>query len=66
MFPVLWSGITQSVLGHLNSTCYIKMIVNCAIKACKKGTFGYFHIENALYKCNIFITLMQYHYDNGT
>ena len=31
--PVLWSGITHSVLGApVNSTCYIKKIVNCAIK----------------------------------
>ena len=33
-FPVLWSGITHSVLGApVNTTCYIKKkIVNCAIK----------------------------------
>ena len=32
-FLVLWSGITHSVLGaHVISTCYIKKIVNCAIK----------------------------------
>ena len=32
-FPVLWSGITYSVLGALvNSTCYIRKIVHCAIK----------------------------------
>ena len=32
-FPVLWSGITHSVLGApVNSTCYMKKIVNCAIK----------------------------------
>ena len=32
-FPVLWSGITRSVLGApVNITCYIKKIVNCAMK----------------------------------
>ena len=32
-FPVLWSGITHSVLGApVNTTCYIKKIVNCDIK----------------------------------
>ena len=32
-FPVLWSGITLSVLGApLNSTFYVKKIVNCAVK----------------------------------
>ena len=31
--PVLWSGITHSVLeAPVNSACYIKKIVNCAIK----------------------------------
>ena len=31
--PVLWSGINHSVLGApVNSTCYIKKIVNCAMK----------------------------------
>ena len=50
-FPVLWSGITHSVLGApVNSSCYIKKIVNCAIKQSGK-VFEYIHIENALYKC---------------
>ena len=33
-FPVLWSGITHSVLGApVNITCYIKKkFVNCTIK----------------------------------
>ena len=32
-FPVLWSGITHSVLAApVNTTCYIKKIVNCAIE----------------------------------
>ena len=49
-FPVLWSGITHSVLGApVNTTCYIKKIVNCAIKQSGKVL----HIENALYKCKI-------------
>ena len=31
-FPALWSGITPSVLGApVNSTCYLKKIVNSAI-----------------------------------
>ena len=56
---MLWSGITHSVLGApVNSTCYIKKIVNCAIKQSGKvpnkvleSAFEYIHIENALYKC---------------
>jgi len=37
-FPVLWSGITHSVLGApVNSTCYIKKVVNCAIKQSGKS-----------------------------
>ena len=38
-FPVLWSGITHSVLGApVNTICYIiiKKIVNCAIKQSRK------------------------------
>ena len=59
-FPVLWSGLTHSVLGaSVNSTGLIK-IVNCAIKQfgkksrtkCSKSAFEYIYIENALYKCN--------------
>ena len=57
-FPVLWSGITHSVLGApVNSTNYIKKkIVNCAIKQSGKSPqFEYIHIENALYKYFLYI-----------
>ena len=55
-FPVLWSGITHSVLGApVNSTCYIKKIVNCIIKHSGKvphkvlySAFEYIHIENTV------------------
>ena len=65
-FPVLWSGISHSVLGApVNSTCYIKRIVNCAIKQSVKvphkvlqSAVEYIHIENALYKC-ITITIIK-------
>ena len=55
-FPVLWSGITHSVLGApVNTTVTLKKIVNCAIKQSGKvpPAFEYIHIENALYKCKI-------------
>ena len=40
----------------MNSTCYIKKIVNCAIEQksptkCRKVHLNIIHIENALYKC---------------
>ena len=57
---MLWSGLTHSVLGApVNSTCYIKKIVNCTIKQsgkksltkCCKGHLN-IYIENASHKCN--------------
>ena len=57
-FPVLWSGITHSVLGApVNTTCYIKKDCELRRKAVwqspPQSAFEYIHIENELYKCKI-------------